>query len=203
MNAHELRVEVVKKFEDTIRVKRKLLESEAVMTSILKLSSSIIDCLRADGKVIFCGNGGSFADAQHLSAEFTSRFMFDRPSLPSLALGTNSSAMSAVANDYGYENVFSREISSIGKKNDVFIGISTSGRSANVINALSSALNIGMATAVLTGARPEVAKDFPETNVIMVPSTDTALIQESHITIGHILCGVAEAELFRETGLPQ
>lgn len=203
MNAHELRAEVVKKFENTIRVKRKLLESEAVMTSILKLSSSIIDCLRADGKVIFCGNGGSFADAQHLSAEFTSRFMFDRPSLPSLALGTNSSAMSAVANDYGYENVFSREISSIGKKNDVFIGISTSGRSANVINALSSALNIGMATAVLTGARPEVAKDFPETNVIMVPSTDTALIQESHITIGHILCGVAEVELFKETGLPQ
>ena len=143
---------------------------------------------------MFCGNGGSFADAQHLSAEFTSRFLFDRPGLPSLALGTNSSAMSAIGNDYGYENVFAREMQAIATPADVLIAITTSGNSSNILKALETAKHLKVPAVVLTGAG--IGKVGTDTETINVPSTDTARIQECHILLGHIICGLVEESIF-------
>ena len=133
-------VDIVKKeIQASIDVKTTLLADDTLMQKVFDLSEKCTEVLRAGGKVIFCGNGGSFADAQHLSAEFTSRFLFDRPGLASLALGTNISAMTAIGNDYGYENVFAREIEAIAKPIDVLIAITTSGNSGNILKALESA----------------------------------------------------------------
>ena len=146
------------------------------------------------GKIIFCGNGGSFADAQHLSAEFTSRFLFDRPGLPSIALGTNSSAVTAIGNDYGYEKVFPREIESIATPNDILIAITTSGNSDNILKALEAAKINHIPTVVFTGAgRGKLPEDVVTLNV---PSTETARIQECHILLGHIVCGLVEETIF-------
>ena len=123
MNLEQIRKEI----EESINVKKTLLIDEEILNQILHIANKCIESLRAGGKIIFCGNGGSFADAQHLSAEFTSRFMFNRPALASIALGTNSSSISAIGNDYGYEDVFSREIESLGSDKDIFIAITTSG----------------------------------------------------------------------------
>ena len=176
--------------EASINVKKSLINNDLLLEKVLDLSEKCISSLRAGGKVIFCGNGGSFADAQHLSAEFTSRFLFDRPGLSSLALGTNSSAMTAIGNDYGYENVFSREIESIANSKDVIIAITTSGNSLNVLKALEAAKAKNVFIAVLTGAgNGKIPEDIFTLNV---PSNDTARIQESHILICHIICGLAE-----------
>ena len=133
-------IELIKQeIEASINVKNKLLLDVELMNQILDTAKKCVESLRNGGKIIFCGNGGSFADAQHLSAEFTSRFMFNRPALASIALGTNSSSMSAIGNDYGYEDVFSREIEALGSDKDILIAISTSGNSANVIKAIGAA----------------------------------------------------------------
>ena len=150
--------------------------------------------LQAEGKIIFAGNGGSFADAQHLSAEFTSRFLFDRAPLPSLALGTNSSAISAIGNDYGYDNVFSRELRGIAQPQDIFIGISTSGNSRNIVRAVETAQELGIPTALLTGHSGGALATLCD--CLCVPSSDTARIQECHILLGHILCELVEQKFF-------
>ena len=145
----------------------------------------------------FCGNGGSFADAQHLSAEFTSRFLFDRPGLRlHLSFGTNSSAITAIGNDYGYENVFAREIQAIATPADVLIAITTSGKSGNILKALEAAKEVNVPAVVLTGAKGGMLDDATET--LNVPSTDTARIQECHILIGHIICRIVEENIFSE-----
>ena len=164
------------------------------MQQVFDLAERCTAALRAGGKIIFCGNGGSFADAQHLSAEFTSRFLFDRPGLPSLALGTNSSAMTAIGNDYGYENVFAREIQAIATPADVLIAITTSGNSGNILKALEAAKEANVPTVVLTGAGRGKLEDATET--LNIPSTDTARIQECHILLGHIICGLVEESIF-------
>jgi D-sedoheptulose 7-phosphate isomerase len=189
-----MNVENIKKeIQLSIEVKEKLLDKK-LLTAVLALSKKCAIALKSGGKIIFCGNGGSFADAQHLSAEFTSRFLFDRPGLPSLALGTNSSAMTAIGNDYGYENVFAREIQSIAAPSDVLIAITTSGNSVNVLKALEAAKEKNIHTVVLTGAgKGNLPKDI---QALHVPSTDTARIQECHILIGHIICGLVEADIF-------
>ena len=179
----------------SINVKEALLSEEALIEQICVLAKKCIIALRAGGKIIFCGNGGSFADAQHLSAEFTSRFLFDRPGLASLALGTNSSAMTAIGNDYGYENVFAREIKAIATPTDVIIAITTSGNSGNILKALEAAEVANVPAVVLTGAGRGMLDDATET--LNIPSTDTARIQECHILIGHILCGIVEENMFR------
>tara|TARA_B100001093_G_C26860131_1_gene1029661 strand:- start:9469 stop:10056 length:588 start_codon:yes stop_codon:yes gene_type:complete len=180
--------------EASINVKKSLISNEELLEKISDLSEKCISSIRAGGKVIFCGNGGSFADAQHLSAEFTSRFLFDRPGLSSLALGTNSSAMTAIGNDYGYENVFSREIESIACSIDVIIAITTSGNSSNILKAIEIAKAKNIFIAVLTGAsNGKLPKDVFALNV---PSADTARIQESHILIGHIICGLVEETIY-------
>ena len=185
---------VKKEITESISVKKILLEDKKIIQQVIDLADLCINSLRDGGKVIFCGNGGSFADAQHLSAELTSRFLFDRPGLPSIALGTNSSAMTAIGNDYGYENVFSREIESIAEAKDVLIAITTSGNSLNVLKAIEAAQKVGLPLVVFTGqGKGKLDEDI---NTINVPSTDTARIQECHILIGHIICGLIEEEIF-------
>ena len=178
----------------SIDVKINLLSNDSLMQQLVELAERCTDALRAGGKIIFCGNGGSFADAQHLSAEFTSRFLFDRPGLPSLALGTNSSTMTAIGNDYGYENVFAREIQAIAEPEDILIAITTSGKSDNIIRALNAAKAANVPSVVLTGAGMGMIEDDIET--LNIPSTDTARIQECHILLGHILCGLVEDSIF-------
>ncbi len=180
----------------SIAVKQALLEDEHIFKQLEILARQCIDALRDGGKIIFAGNGGSFADAQHLSAEFVSRFKFDRVPLASLALGTNNSAMSAIGNDYGYDKVFARELEAVAKKGDVFIGISTSGNSPNIIAAVVKANEIGITTACLTGHSG--GKLIGLCNCLRMPSDETARIQEAHITIGHIICGLVEQIYFSE-----
>ena len=164
------------------------------MKQVSQLALRCVDSLVDGGKIIFCGNGGSFADAQHLSAEFTSRFLFDRPGLASIALGTNSSSITAIGNDYGYENVFSREIEAIGSPRDILFAISTSGNSNNILNAIDAASLKGIYTVLMTGQSRGKVGDAVET--LLIPSTDTARIQECHILIGHIICQLVESEIF-------
>ena len=166
------------------------------MQTIVDLADRCTKCLLENGKVIFCGNGGSFADAQHLSAEFTSRFLFDRPGLASIALGTNSSSMTAIGNDYGFENVFSREIEAIARSNDILIAITTSGNSVNILKAVEAAKRKKIYTMVLTGSgKGQITEDVP---TLKVPSTDTARIQECHILIGHLVCQIVEENIYKD-----
>jgi D-sedoheptulose 7-phosphate isomerase len=178
----------------SIDVKARLLGEDVLIQQVYDLAEKCTAALRVGGKIIFCGNGGSFADAQHLSAEFTSRFLFDRPGLASLTLGTNSSAMTAIGNDYGYENVFAREIQSIATPADVLIAITTSGNSGNILKALEAAKAANVPSVVLTGAGRGMLDHTIET--LNVPSNDTARIQECHILLGHIICGLVEESLF-------
>ncbi|PRO72260.1 phosphoheptose isomerase [Alteromonas alba] len=179
----------------SIAVKEATLKDEHLLSQLSDLIDACLSSLQQGGKIIFCGNGGSFADAQHLSAEFTSRFLFDRAPLPSLALGTNNSAISAIGNDYGYEFVFSRELQSIATEKDVFVGISTSGNSPNVIAAVEVAKQMNVKTYVLTGQTGGKLKAL--CNCLCIPSPDTARIQECHILLGHILCGQVEKRYFK------
>ena len=185
---------VKSQIQASIDVKVALLGNDDLMQQVFELSERCTMALRIGGKVIFCGNGGSFADAQHLSAEFTSRFLFDRPGLPSLVLGANSSSMTAIGNDYGYENVFAREIQAIATPNDMLIAITTSGNSRNILKALEAAKVAEVPAVVLTGSGRGMLKEDAET--LNVPSSDTARIQECHILLGHILCGLVEETLF-------
>lgn len=188
----ELKVQI----RASIAVKEKLLADEQLLNQIHQLALSCIAALKSGGKIIFAGNGGSFADAQHLSAEFTSRFLFDRAPLASLALATNNSAISAIGNDYGYEQIFARELQAIAKPEDVFIPISTSGNSANILAAVSVAKELGIATVAWTGAGGGRLGQMCD--CICIPSSETARIQECHILIGHIVCGLVEHEYFRK-----
>jgi D-sedoheptulose 7-phosphate isomerase len=171
------------------------LEDRELLCQIEQLANICLQSLKTGGKVIFAGNGGSFADAQHLSAEFTSRFLFDRAPLPSLALGTNNSAISAIGNDYGYEQVFARELEAIAKPEDVFIPISTSGNSPNILAAVTVAKQRGILTVALTGHTGGQLKQLCE--CLSIPSCETARIQECHILIGHILCKLVEEGYFK------
>lgn len=180
----------------SIAVKQALLQDEVLLTQVEALARQCVAALRAGGKIIFAGNGGSFADAQHLSAEFVSRFKFDRAPLASLTLGTNNSAISAIGNDYGYDQVFSRELEAVAKAGDVFIGISTSGNSPNILAAVNKATALGIATTCLTGRSG--GQLLALCNCLRMPSDDTARIQEAHITVGHIICGLVEQIYFPE-----
>lgn len=181
---------------ESIAVKEKVHNDKAVLDTLKELIGYVIISLNSGGKIIFAGNGGSFADAQHLSAEFTSRFMFDRNALASIVLGANNSGLSAMANDYGYDRVFSRELQAVGNKNDVFIPISTSGNSPNIIKAAEEAVNQGMKVVGFSGNSGGILAT--QCSCIKVPSDSTARIQESHITLGHILCEIVEREMFQE-----
>ncbi len=154
-------------------------------------------CLQAGGKLLLAGNGGSAADAQHIAGEFVSRFAFDRPGLPAIALTTDTSILTAIGNDYGFEKLFARQVQALGNKGDVFIAYSTSGKSPNILAALAEARARGLVTVGLTGARQGPMHELCE-HLLAVPSTDTPKIQEGHLVLGHTLCGLVESALFRK-----
>ena len=149
------------------------------------------DCLRGGGKLMFCGNGGSAAASQHLASEFTGRFVHDRPPLSALALSTDSSALTGIANDYAFDQVFARQVRALGRPGDILVGISTSGNSPNVIQAMQAAREVGLARVGLLGVDGGAIKALCDQSVV-VPSGVTAHIQESHIFIGHVWCGMVE-----------
>lgn len=179
----------------SINTKRSVLDNEELIQTVGVVTSLIVTAFKGGNKVLFCGNGGSAADAQHLAAEFSGRFYKDRKSLPSEALHCNTSYMTAVANDYGYDVIYSRMIEGIGKEGDVLIALSTSGNSVNITNALQSASEIGMITVGLTGEGGGKMNGICD-HMIKVPSTDTPRIQETHIMIGHIICQLVEEQYF-------
>ena len=181
-------------FLHSIEVKKKLIAQENTKSSIINLASAALKTLQSGNKVIFCGNGGSFADAQHLAAEFVSRFVRDRAPLPAIALGTNSSILSAIGNDYGYRFVFAREFSVIAQKGDLFIPISTSGKSENILEAVKVANAQGIKCVALTGENESPLSNLA--SCIKVPSKITAHIQECHIMIGHFVCKFVEERFF-------
>ncbi len=183
--------------QSSIDLKTKVLNDPGLIETVQKIVSRIVHCYENGGKVLFCGNGGSAADAQHLAAELSGRFYFDRHPLFAEALHVNSSYITAVANDYGYEEVFARLVMAMGTKNDILIGLSTSGNSANIIRAFSEANSLGMITVGLTGQSGGQLKDQC-TYLLNVPSEDTPRIQEIHILLGHIICELVESTLFKD-----
>ena len=158
-----------------------------------------VESLRAGGKILLAGNGGSAADAQHIAGEFVSRFMFDRPGLAAIALTTDTSILTAIGNDYGYEKLFARQVQALGVKGDVFIGYSTSGASANILRAFEQARSAGLICIGLTGNRGGPMRELCD-YLLEVPSSQTPKIQEGHLVLGHILCGLVENSLFKAAG---
>ena len=169
-----------------------------LMDSIDQAIETIYQCFKKQGKVLFAGNGGSAADAQHMSAEFVARFMFDRAGLPSIALTTDTSALTAIGNDYGFEQLFSRQVQALGVAGDVFIAYSTSGTSANILRALQQAKQQKLTTIGLTGNKEQSQVMAQQCDVIIrIPSQSTPHIQEGHLVVGHILCGAVEEKIFK------
>lgn len=179
----------------SIRVKQEILETPALLAAVEQSVSLVTDALRNGNRIWFCGNGGSAADAQHLAAEFSGRFYKDRKALPAEALHCNSSYLTAVANDYSYDEVYARLVSGITLPGDVLVGLSTSGNSANIVRAFEAARNCGVRTIGFTGASGGKLKSLSDI-LFNVPSTDTPRIQESHILLGHIICQLVEELYF-------
>ncbi len=179
----------------SVDTKQKVLENETLVATIAKVVDVVTTAFKNGNRVYFCGNGGSAADAQHLAAEFSGRFYTDRKALPAEALHCNTSYLTAVANDYGYEVVYARMIDGIGQKGDVLIGLSTSGNSGNIIRAFDVAKEKGMVTVAFTGDSGGKMKAISD-HLLNVPSGDTPRIQESHIMIGHIICQLVEEKYF-------
>ncbi len=181
--------------EDSIELKKLVLNDTYLAEIVNKLSAEMIDVFKSGGKVLFCGNGGSAADAQHLAAELSGRFYYDRPPLAAEALHVNTSFLTAVANDYSFDEVYARMIKAYGNKGDLLIGISTSGDSPNVVKAMKTAKELGIITALLSGENGGKAKAYAD-YTILIPSTDTPRIQELHMIIGHSLCEIVEKTIF-------
>ena len=179
----------------SIETKQQVLANETLLQTVCNVVNKIVTAFQNGNRVYFCGNGGSAADAQHLAAEFSGRFYTDRKALPAEALHCNTSYLTAVGNDYGFDVVYSRMIEGIGEEGDVLVGLSTSGNSANIINAFEAAKQKKMTTigfTGLTGGQMKSVSDY----LINIPSTDTPRIQESHILIGHIVCQLVEEKYF-------
>ncbi len=183
--------------KDSIGVKERYLADESNIIQLEKICADLIAAYRAGKKTLIAGNGGSAADAQHIAAEFVSRFYFDRPALASIALTTDTSALTAIGNDYGYELLFSRQLEANAQPGDVYIAISTSGNSKNVLHSLEVAKKIGLKTIGLTGMKGGKMAEMVD-YCIRVPSDETPRIQECHILIGHIMCAAVEKELFEK-----
>ncbi|WP_424193358.1 D-sedoheptulose 7-phosphate isomerase [Ampullimonas aquatilis] len=179
----------------SIAVKQSLLEDHHLFEQIIFVSKTCAESCNAGHKILFAGNGGSAADAQHLAGEFVSRFNYDRPGLSAFALTVDTSVITAIGNDYGYERLFERQIQANAKKGDIFIGLSTSGNSSNIINALHQAKSMGIFTVGFTGKSGGQMNDLCDV-CVKVPSNETPRIQECHITLGHIVCGLVEQLIF-------
>ena len=179
--------------KNSIALKKKLLQSANVLDKINQSADVLVEAYRKGSKVLIAGNGGSAADAQHMAAEFVSRFFYDRPGLPAIAMTTDTSMLTAIGNDYGYDKLFSRQLQAQSQPGDVFIGISTSGNSDNVINAVSEAKEASETSLVLCG-EGGMLKEMADI-AICVPSSITPYIQECHICIIHILCAIVEHQI--------
>ncbi|HEG0598098.1 TPA: D-sedoheptulose 7-phosphate isomerase [Campylobacter jejuni] len=182
-------------FQESILVKEQILKDENLITLIKNTSLEVIKAYKNGNKTLLAGNGGSAADAQHIAGEFVSRFYFDTPGIASIALSTDTSILTAISNDYGYENLFARQVQAQGVKGDVFIGISTSGNSKNILKALELCKQKEIISIGLSGASGGAMNELCD-YCIKVPSTCTPRIQEAHILIGHIICAIVEEELF-------
>jgi D-sedoheptulose 7-phosphate isomerase len=179
---------------ESVRVKQALLADEPLMGKIAKVANVIVDAYKAGHKTLWAGNGGSAADAQHMAGELVNKFSFDRPGLAALSLSTDTSIITAVGNDYGFDRLFARQVEAQGCAGDVFIGISTSGRSKNLVEALAACHANGIISVAIVGANPCPMDDYDY--VIHVPSTETPRVQECQTLVGHILCYIVEQELF-------
>ncbi|MBW8308203.1 MAG: D-sedoheptulose 7-phosphate isomerase [Candidatus Paracaedibacteraceae bacterium] len=186
---------LTQELQKSVELFHKLHESKQIADQVTAIINVIIDALQEGKKILFCGNGGSAADAQHLAAEFVSRFAFDRPALKAIALTVDTSALTAIANDYSYDYVFARQVEALANAGDVVVGISTSGRSKNVLAALKTAKE---KQAITIGFLGEEGRDIGQIvdHQLNIPSKETPKIQEGHITIGHIICAIVERQLF-------
>lgn len=183
------------KINDSINLKTALLNNAVLLNNVQQVVKEVVQAYKNGGKVLWCGNGGSAADAQHLAAELSGRFYYDRPPLFSEALHVNTSYITAVANDYSYEIIYSRLLAAMGKKGDILIGLSTSGNSKNVIKALEKGNELGLITVGFTGETGGQMKALSK-YLINIPSKDTPRIQECHMLLGHTICEMVEIELF-------
>ena len=181
---------------DSIETKERIMNNDALIEKIFTAAEMIAGALKSGHKLLIAGNGGSAADAQHIAAEFVCRFYFDRPALPAVALSVDTSVLTATGNDYGFLNIFSRQIEALGCEEDIFLAISTSGNSPNIIKALEAAKKLKIKTILLTGAKDSQGAQKSDL-CIKVPSEETPKIQESHIMLGHIICAIAEKEMFK------
>lgn len=179
----------------SISAKQQILGDETLLKTMEAVTDAIVQCFKHDGKLLFCGNGGSAADAQHLAAEFSGRFYTDREPLDAEALHVNTSYLTAVANDYSYNEVYARIVKAKGRKGDILVGLSTSGNSANIIEAFKVAKERGMIIVGFTGATGGKMKEYCD-YLLNMPSSDTPRIQECHITVGHIICQLVEEKFF-------
>jgi D-sedoheptulose 7-phosphate isomerase len=193
---------IEQEIKKSITVFSEILANAELMKIAEQISRKCINALEAGKKIIFCGNGGSAADSQHLAAELVSRLCYDRPALAAIALTTDTSALTAIGNDYCFENLFSRQIEALGQSGDVLIGISTSGKSPNILKALKVARAKGLVTLGLTGKNITLMAEHCDL-VFGVPSVETPKIQESHIMMGHIICSLIEEEIFGEQYNPK
>lgn len=173
-----------------------MLDNDQLLEKVEAAARACIACMRNGNKILLAGNGGSAADAQHIAGEFVSRFAFDRPGLPAIALTTDTSIITAVGNDYGYEKLFSRQVQAHGQKGDVFIGYSTSGKSTNILKAFEEAKERGLICIGLTGNQGGPMRELCD-YLLEVPSSDTPKIQEGHLVLGHIICGLVENAIFK------
>lgn len=188
---------ISKEIKKSKEIKEKILNDRVVLNQIKDIANDIIDIYKHGNKVLVAGNGGSAADAQHIAGELVSKFYFDRPGLAAIALTTDTSIITAIGNDYGYEKLFSRQIQANGVKGDIFIGITTSGNSINIVEALKECKYKGIKTVILTGENGGLVEGLCD-YCVKVPSNETPRIQESHIMIGHIICAIVESKIFRE-----
>lgn len=186
---------IIKQIADSAATKQAILENEALIDLLVEVAQRCVEVYKNGKKILIAGNGGSAADAQHFAAELVGRYGFDRPSLPSIALTTDSSNLTAIGNDYGYEYVFSRQLEGLGQEGDLFIGISTSGNSQNVINAFTSAKERGITTVALVGRDGGKMAQMADYSIV-IPSNATPRIQESHLLVEHMICDIIEKEMF-------
>lgn len=191
-----MNVRIKERILESIHVKQQIVENESLLNNIQAATNIILNQIKDEKTIYFCGNGGSAADAQHLAAELSGRFYFDRPPLSADALHCNTSFLTAVANDYSFDIIYSRLLSGVGRKGDVLVGLSTSGNSKNIVMAFEKAKELGIYTIGMTGQNGGQLKNISDI-CLCVPSEDTPRIQESHITIGHIICEIVEDSLFK------